>query len=89
MVADEQDTEISLTTVFAKNVRHRRKWRRWTQAQLAVRAKLHPMAISMIELEKADPRLATVETIAKAFKLAPTVLLDPAHVKGKEGKLKT
>ena len=82
---NEQETEPNLNTIFAANVRHRRKWRRWTQEKLAVRASLHPMAISKIELEKADPRLSTVDTIARAFKLDAAVLLDPSHIEGKEG----
>lgn len=81
----EKDTETTLIEVFGKNVRHRRKWRRWTQEDLAERASLHPAVISQIEREKTNPTLTTVETIAKAFKLDPTVLLDATRRKAGKG----
>ena len=81
----ETDTETSLIKVFGKNVRYRRKWRRWTQEDLAERASLHPAIISQIEREKTNPTLTTVETIARAFKLDPTVLLDSARRKSGKG----
>ena len=81
MIPAREDTESSLITVFGKNVRYRRKWRRWTQEDLAERANLHPMAISQIERGATNPRLGTVQAIAEAFKLDPTTLLDPARSK--------
>ena len=81
MGTTEQDTPASLIAVFGENVRYRRKWRRWTQEDLAARANLHPMAISQIERAKGNPTLATVETIARALRLDPAVLLDRARRK--------
>ena len=85
MVTAEQDTRTSLIKVFGENVRYRRKWRRWTQEDLAARANLHPMAISQIERAKTNPTLATVEAIARALKLEPAALLDQARRKPARG----
>ena len=89
MAAAEQDTRTSLAAVFGENVKYRRKWRGWTQKDLAARANLHPMVISQIERGKANPSLMAVETIARALRLDPPVLLDharrkPARVTGPE-----
>ena len=85
MVTNDQENEISLKRIFGENVRYRRKWRRWTQEQLAERASVSPRLITFIEHAKTNPTLDTVETIARAFKLNPTVLLDPARNKTGRG----
>ena len=85
MVTAEQHTSPSLIAVFGENVKYRRKWRRWTQEDLAARANLHPMAISQIERAKTNPTLATVEAIARALKLDPAALLDQARRKPARG----
>lgn len=85
MATAEQDTQTCLITVFGENVRYRRKWRRWTQEDLAARANLHPMAISQIERAKTNPTLATVETISRALKLDPAAPLDHARRKPAKG----
>ncbi len=89
MAAAEQDTRTSLAAVFGENVKYRRKWRGWAQADLAARANLHPMVISQIERGKANPTLTTVEAIARVLRLDPAVLLDhncrkPARGAGQE-----
>ena len=81
MARGEQDTETSLARIFGENVRYRRRWRRWTQQQLAVRALVSPRQITDIEHAKTNPTLATVEAIAKAFNLSPIILLDPTRCK--------
>lgn len=85
MVTNDQENKVSLKRIFGANVRHRRKWRRWTQEQLAQRALVSPRLITSIEHAKTNPSLDTVETIARAFKLDPTVLLDPSRDKTGKG----
>ena len=82
---DQEIEPSSLNRIFGTNVRYRRKWRRWTQEKLAERALVSPRLISQIERAQTNPTLATVETIAKAFKLDAAVLLDPARSKTGKG----
>ena len=55
---------------FMKNVTYHRKKNKWTQAELAEKARMNVATIADIEQGKAsNPRLETIVSLTKAFKL--------------------
>ena len=61
----------SLKELFGANLRHQRKARRLTQAELAERVDLSTEMVSKIERGDAAPSFATVERLAEALEVAP------------------
>ncbi|TKT71406.1 helix-turn-helix transcriptional regulator [Afipia massiliensis] len=54
---------------LGRNVRRLRKEKGWTQDELAAKVKLEQTAISLIENNRANPTLSTLEALAAAFKI--------------------
>ena len=73
----------SLIKVVARNVKGRRKRRRWIQAKLAERADLKAKTISEIERGQTNARLSTVEVIGRAFRIEPAELMNRLSAKRK------
>ena len=73
----------SLIMAVARNVKGRRKRRRWLQAKLAERADLKPRTIGQIERGQTNARLSTVEAIARAFRIEPAELMNRLTAKRK------
>lgn len=72
----------SLIRAFGRNVKGRRKRRRWLQAELAQRAQLKAKTIGEIERGETNARLSSVESIALAFQIEPAELLNRLTAKG-------
>jgi transcriptional regulator with XRE-family HTH domain len=53
-----------------------RKWRGWTQADLATRAGLHRVFIAQLEGGHKDPSLTTLEKLAKALRVRVSRLIE-------------
>lgn len=49
---------------LARNVRRLRKEKGWTQDELAAKLKIEQTAVSLIENNRANPKLETIEAIA-------------------------
>ena len=73
----------SLIRAFGRNVKGRRKRRKWVQAELARRADLKAATIGKIERGATNARLSTVESIARAFQIEPAELLNRLSAKSK------
>ena len=73
----------SLIRSFGRNVRGRRKRRKWSQVDLATLAHLKNTTISKIERGACNSRLSTVESIALALRADPTELLNRLSARGK------
>lgn len=58
------------------NLREARKNLGLSQEQVAERSGVHATEVSRIESSKRDPRVSTVERLAKAVKLKPGELLE-------------
>ncbi len=58
------------------NLRQARKKLDLSQEQVAERSGVHATEVSRIEAGKRDPRVSTVERLAKAVELRPGQLLD-------------
>jgi transcriptional regulator with XRE-family HTH domain len=58
------------------NVKRLRERKRWTQVQLAAKAKLHRVSVAKIESGALTPRLQTLGRIAKALGVPVTRLLE-------------
>lgn len=58
------------------NLKKLRAERGWTQLDLAIRSQLSPDHISKIENMHYEPKLTTLQRIAKAFKISLSELLD-------------
>lgn len=52
---------------LGRNVRRLRKDKGWTQDELAARLKIEQMAVSLIENNRANPTLETLEDMANCF----------------------
>ena len=52
------------TKALARNVRRLRKEKGWTQDELAAKLKIEQMAVSLIENNRSNPTLQTLEAIA-------------------------
>lgn len=61
---------------LGKNLRAARKRLELTQEEVARRSGLEPGEVSRIENGKRDPRVSTVEKLAKAVEMKPGQLLD-------------
>ncbi len=73
----------SLIRAFGRNVKGRRKRRKWVQAELARRADLKTTTIGKIERGTTNARLSTVQSIAQAFQIEPAELLNRLSAKSK------
>ncbi|MGY3494377.1 helix-turn-helix domain-containing protein [Bradyrhizobium sp. USDA 4502] len=62
---------------LGRNVRRLRKAKGWTQDELAAKAQIEQMAISLIENTRANPTLQTLETIAGCLGVRFIDLFDP------------
>jgi transcriptional regulator with XRE-family HTH domain len=60
----------------AERIRHLRKRRGWTQAQLADTAGLSRGYLARLETARQDPTLTTLEALAKALRVKVSRLLD-------------
>jgi transcriptional regulator with XRE-family HTH domain len=65
---------VSLAAVFGANVRHYRKAKKLTQADLAEAVRLSPEMISQIERGVAAPSFATIERLAEVLGVPEVVL---------------
>ena len=68
-----------MAAVLGQRIRRERKRRRWSQHALARRSGVTQPDISAIEAEQQDPRLSTLKKLAKAFRVSPGALVDPAR----------
>lgn len=66
---------------LARNVRHLRTTKGWTQDDLAAKANIEQNAVSLIELGRANPTLETLETIATSLGVRFIDLFDLKPVK--------
>jgi transcriptional regulator with XRE-family HTH domain len=66
---------MSLVDNFAINVRRLRSERDWSQEELAHRAKVSRVYVSYVENRRQIPTLVTLERMAKAFGVEPSILL--------------
>ena len=73
----------SLIRSFGRNVRGRRKRRKWSQIDLATLAHLKNTTISKIERGVCNSRLSTVESLSLALRVDPTELLNRLSARGK------
>ena len=73
----------SLIGATGRNIRGRRKRRRWRQGELARRSDLRLATISKIGLGKTNARLSTVEAIAWSFRIEPAELMNRLSAKRK------
>lgn len=67
---------ISAVGKLGGNLRAARHERGLSQEQVAERSGVHATEVSRIESGKRDPRVSTVERLAKAVKLKPGELLE-------------
>lgn len=63
-------------TALGPNLREARKRLGLTQEQVAQRSGVHSTEVSRIEAGKRDPKVSTVERLAKAVEVKPGRLLD-------------
>lgn len=69
-------------TGFSRFVKHHRKERHWSLAELARRGGLTQPEVSRLETNKRTPTLRHVRGLAEAFSAAPTSKPnDPSHYK--------
>ena len=61
---------------LGQNLRAARETREWTQEELGQRSGVQAGEISRIEAGKRDPRVSTVEKLARAIGVPPGRLLD-------------
>lgn len=66
-----------LSKLFALNMRNYRKKAGISQEELADKAGLHRTHVSLIEREKRNVSIVTIEKIAKALDIDPFKLLKP------------
>ena len=66
----------TLIRAFGRNVKRRRKLRKWRQVDLARQSHLKLMTVNKIERGATNARLSTVESLALAFRCEPTELLN-------------
>jgi len=66
-----------LTSVFVTNLRREIHRSRCSQSELGRRCGWPPARITELLKGKFDPRLGTIEKIAKALEVAPSSLLTP------------
>lgn len=69
---------------LAENLRHQRKQRSWTQAQLAEKLGLNRSLIGAYEEGRSEPKIATLQLIAHLFRLSIDDLLRPSPAVGRE-----
>lgn len=60
---------------LGRNLRRARKRLELTQEEVGQRSGVHPTEVSRIEAGKRDPRISTVERLAKALGIPPGDLL--------------
>jgi XRE family transcriptional regulator, fatty acid utilization regulator len=60
---------------LGRNLRHARAGAKLTQEEVAERSGVHATEVSRIEAGKRDPRVSTVERLAKALGTSPSDLL--------------
>jgi transcriptional regulator with XRE-family HTH domain len=65
-----------IAKTLAKNVRRLRKSKGWTQDELAAQLKIKQTAISLIENNRANPTLKTLEDIAACLGVKFTELFE-------------
>jgi transcriptional regulator with XRE-family HTH domain len=70
------------------NIRHLRRERGWTQAQLSERAGVKVNQISKLEQNDADPHLSTLYKLMKALECSPDTLLMDEDKVGPDALLK-
>jgi transcriptional regulator with XRE-family HTH domain len=75
MVKAPQQREEGDPMPLGDKIRHLRRERGWTQAQLSERAGVKVNQISKLEQDDADPHLSTVYKLMKALECSPNQLL--------------
>ena len=74
-MASPSDSADSLADRFGSLVRQLRESRGWSQEELAEHAELNRGYVGEIERGGAMPSLATIDKLAIAFRLNPSVLI--------------
>lgn len=75
--------------MFAARLKELRTTARWTQRQLAVKARLSPGAIALYETGQRHPNIDMIITLARLFNVSTDYLLgltelkDPAEIRGR------
>ena len=77
---------MSLAVIFGANLRHHRKGRHLTQAELAERAALSTEMISKMERGIAAPSLATIERLSDILGQPPVVFFGVGSVLAHDGE---
>jgi len=72
---------MSLTKTVSENLHALRVAKGLTQQELAGRAKITVSYVSMLERGNRSPPLETLEVLAKALKVPPLQLLEPARAR--------
>lgn len=67
---------MSIVKIFQTNLKSERTNRGLSQAEVAKKSKLSVSYISMLERGERTPALDTLEVLARAFKVAPSHLLE-------------
>ena len=70
-----------VTKALARNVRRLRKEKGWTQDELAAKLKIEQMAVSLIENNRSNPTLQTLEAIAACLGVRFVDLFDTRHTR--------
>jgi transcriptional regulator with XRE-family HTH domain len=76
MAVSAQRTDDCRVTALGTNLREARKRLGLTQEQVAERSGVHSTEVSRIEGGKRDPKVSTLERLARAVELKPGRLLD-------------
>ena len=66
---------------LARNVRRLRKEKGWTQDELAAKLKVEQMAVSLIENNRSNPTLETLEAVAACLGVRFIDLFETRHTK--------
>ncbi|MUI15477.1 helix-turn-helix domain-containing protein [Massilia dura] len=69
------DTQLALVRSFGRGIRELREARSWSQEQLADLAILNRSYVGEIERGEVTASLATIAELARAFKVAPSALV--------------
>ena len=70
-----------MAKALGRNVRRLRKAKGWTQDELAAKLEIEQMAVSLLENNRANPTLETLEAIAACFGVRFVDLFDAKSVR--------
>ncbi len=73
--------------LLGRRIKELRKYRHYTQEQLAEIINIEPCSLSAIEIGRHFPSLPTLENIAKALNIELKTFFDFAPVKSRETKI--